>query len=278
MRLRLTVAYDGTHFNGWQLQAPGLGRTVQGCLETALARLCGGPVRVFGAGRTDAGVHAQAQTAHVDVPDARADLPWQKALNALLPRDMSVIAAVAAPPDFHARFDARGKTYVYTLWTQPAYILPWRRPYVWEVGRFGPLDVAAMTAAAREFEGEHDFAAFQNTGSSVATTVRRLWSVTREAGTCPEEMAWRFEGTGFLKQMVRNLVGTLVAVGRGRITPEDARRILDAGARSAAPATAPASGLCLVRVAYAGGPSAGPEAEAGCTGGPDRLYTRPGLG
>ena len=260
-RLRLTVAYDGTALNGWQLQAPGLGRTVQGCLEEALARLCGEPVRVIGAGRTDSGVHALAQTAHADVPDARTDLPWQKALNALLPRDVSVVAVTPAPPDFHARFSARGKTYVYTLWTEPGYILPWRRGYVWDVGRFGPLDVAAMAAAARELVGEHDFAAFQNAGSSVATTVRRLYAVSRETGTCPQETAWRFEGSGFLKQMVRNLIGTLVAVGRGRLTPEAVGRLVASGERSLAPATAPASGLCLVRVAYddASVTQAGPE-------------------
>jgi tRNA pseudouridine38-40 synthase len=256
VRLRLIVAYDGTAFNGWQLQAPGLGRTVQGCLEEALARLCGAPVRVHGAGRTDSGVHALAQTAHVDVPDARAGLPWQKALNALLPKDVSIVAAARAEPNFHARFDARGKTYVYTLWTEPAYVLPWRRPYVWDVGRFAPLDVPAMAAAAREFVGEHDFAAFQNTGSAVATTVRRLWAVTHEPGTCPEETAWRFRGTGFLKQMVRNLVGTLVAVGRGRLDPPGVRRLLVVGARCQAPATAPAAGLCLLRVEYA---DAGPD-------------------
>jgi len=254
-RLRLTVAYDGTALNGWQLQAPGLGRTVQGCLEEALARLCGEPVRVIGAGRTDSGVHALAQTAHADVPDARTDLPWQKALNALLPRDVSVVAVTPAPPDFHARFSARGKTYVYTLWTESTYILPWRRAYVWDVGRFGPLDVAAMEAAARELVGEHDFAAFQNAGSSVATTVRRLYAVTREAGTCSQETAWRFEGSGFLKQMVRNLIGTLVAVGRGRLTPEAVGRLVASGERSLAPATAPASGLCLVRVAYDDAPA-----------------------
>ena len=249
-RLRLTVAYDGTAFSGWQLQAPGRGRTVQGCLEEALARLCGVPVRVIGAGRTDAGVHALAQTAHVDVPDSRAGLPWQRAVNALLPKDVTVIAVTPVAPDFHARFDARGKTYAYTLWTEPTFLLPWRRPYVWDVGRDTPLDTASMEAAAREFVGEHDFAAFRNTGSSVASTVRRVIAVDDAPGTCPQETAWRFTATGFLKQMVRNMMGALVMVGRGRLTPDDIRRILSGGDRSQAPATAPASGLCLLRVAY----------------------------
>lgn len=249
-RLRLTVAYDGTDLSGWQLQAPGKGRTVQGCLEEALGRLCAAPVRVIGAGRTDAGVHALAQTAHADVPDARAGLPWVKALNALLPKDVAVVAAAVVRPDFHARFDARGKLYAYTLWTEPGYVLPWRRGYVWDVGRSGGLDLAAMEAGAREFEGRHDFAAFRNVGSSVVTTEREVWSVTRHPGTCPQELVWRFHGAGFLKQMVRNMISALVAVGGGRLAPSDIGRLLVSGDRRLSPPTAPASGLCLVRVEY----------------------------
>lgn len=249
-RLRLTVAYDGTDFCGWQLQAPGLGRTVQGCLEEALGTLCGGAVRVHGAGRTDAGVHALAQTAHVDVPEAKAGLPWQRALSALLPPDIAVVAVQPVPADFHARFSARGKTYAYTLWTGRHHILPWRRAYVWNVGRHGDLDVAAMDAAAALLVGEHDFAAFQNAGSVVAGTVRTLTRLVRQPGTCPEETVWRFSGTGFLKQMVRNLMGALVAVGRGKLTPRELADLLAGGRRELAPSTAPASGLCLERVHY----------------------------
>ncbi|UJX42076.1 tRNA pseudouridine(38-40) synthase TruA [Desulfovibrio sp. JY] len=249
-RVRLTVAYDGTQFAGWQLQAPGMGRTVQGCLEEALARLCGGAVRVHGAGRTDAGVHAVAQVAHVDVPDARAGLPWQRALNALLPDDVSVVDASVVPPDFHARFSASGKIYQYTLWTRPGSILPWRRPYVWDVGRFSPLDVAAMDACAALFAGYHDFAAFQNAGSSVKTTTRLVHGVSRLPQTNPDEMVWRFHAEGFLKQMVRNLMGALVAVGSGKVSPEDIRSVLTLGQRRLAPRTAPAGGLCLIAVEY----------------------------
>ena len=249
-RLRLTLAYDGTRFSGWQLQAPGKGRTVQGCLEEALAVLCGGAVRVTGAGRTDAGVHAMAQVAHADVPDARAGLPWQRALNALLPDDVSVVDAGLAEADFHARFSATGKIYHYTLWTRPGSILPWRRPYVWDVGRFAPLDVAAMDACAALFAGFHDFAAFQNAGSAVATTSRLVHGVTRLAAAHPDEMVWRFHAEGFLKQMVRNLMGALVEVGRGRAAPEDIGAILAKGERRLAPRTAPAGGLCLIAVEY----------------------------
>lgn len=256
-RLRLVVAYDGTAFSGWQLQARD--RTVQGCLEEALATLCHCPVRVVGAGRTDAGVHALGQTAHADVPDALAERPWQRALNALLPRDVSVVEAGTAAPDFHARFSARGKIYAYTLWTEPTFILPWRRPYVWNVGRRDGLDAAAMTAAAREFVGEHDFAAFRNAGSSVKTTVRQVLAVEPGPGPSDRETVWRFTAAGFLKQMVRNMMGALVAVGRGRLTPGDIRRLLAEGDRQRAPATAPASGLCLERVLYDAGLPAVPE-------------------
>ncbi len=251
-RLRLTVAYDGTRFAGWQLQAPGGGRTVQGCLEEALGRLCGRPVRVHGAGRTDSGVHAKAQVAHVDVPGDRAGLPWQRALNALVPDDLSVVDACFVPDDFHARFSATGKAYRYTLWTAPGFILPWRRAYVWDVGRYAPLDVAAMDACAALFVGCHDFAAFQNAGSVVSSTTRLVHAVGRVATDTPQEMVWEFRAEGFLKQMVRNLTGALVAVGRGRCAPEDIRAVLEARQRPLAPQTAPARGLCLEVVEYGG--------------------------
>jgi len=252
-RLRLTLAYDGSHFAGWQLQAAGKGRTVQGCLEEALAPLCGGPVRVHGAGRTDSGVHAVAQTAHVDVPEARAVFPWRKALNARLPDDLAVVDATIVPDAFHARFSATGKVYHYTLWTEPEYVLPWRRPYVWNVGRFGVLDVAAMDICAGLFAGYHDFAAFQNTGSVVNNTRRLVHGVARLPGGSPQEMVWEFRAEGFLKQMVRNLMGALVAVGRGKVYPDTVRSILVRGQRRLAPATAPACGLCLYAVEYGEG-------------------------
>ncbi len=250
-RLRLTIAYDGTQFAGWQLQAPGGGRSVQGCLEEALGTLCGQPVRLHGAGRTDSGVHAMAQVAHLDVPEAKAGLPWQRALNARLPPDVSIVAADLVADDFHARFSATGKVYRYTLWVERAYILPWRRAYVWNVGRFAPLDVAAMDACAGLFAGFHDFAAFCNAGSEPASTSRLVHGVTRLASPSPLEMTWEFRAEGFLKQMVRNLMGALVAVGRGKVSPEDIRSVLTMGQRRLAPPTAPASGLCLVGVEYA---------------------------
>ncbi len=244
-RIRLTLAYTGTHYHGWQLQRSG--PTVQGVLENALQRLAGQPVRVHGAGRTDAGVHALGQVAHFDIPDHRGHLPWQRALNALLPDDICVRQAETVPPDFHARFSATAKEYTYTLWTEANFLLPQRRPWTWAVG---PLDLAALDAAATYLLGTHDFASFQNTGTPITDTCRTLMLLTREPGPTPWEITLRFRANGFLKQMVRNLVGLLVAISQGRLTPTVIPDILAARNRAAAPATVPPQGLCLERVFY----------------------------
>jgi len=244
-RIKLILAYDGTDFSGWQLQSRE--RTVQGEVETALARLLGGPVRVHGSGRTDAGVHALGQVAHFDCPDHRADLPWQRALNATLPRDVRVLDAAPVPDDFHARYSAQAKTYEYTLRHEPGYCLPQRRRFVWACG---PLDFAAMEAAAALLTGEHDFAAFQNVGTPVKSTVRTLHALTRHAPADPLESVWRFTADGFLKQMVRNIMGCMVACGRGFLPVPQVRTILESGDRSTAPATAPPQGLTLVSLRY----------------------------
>ncbi|MEF3696884.1 tRNA pseudouridine(38-40) synthase TruA [Desulfolutivibrio sp.] len=245
VRLHLVVAYTGARFHGWQLQAGD--RTVQGVVEKALATLAGRPVRAIGSGRTDAGVHAVGQVVHADVPQTRAGLPWRRALNALLPDDVSVVQAGPAPPGFHARFGAVSKTYAYSLWTEPEFVYPQRRPFVWACG---PVDRQAMVLAAREFLGRRDFAAMQNTGTNVGSTVRTLESVAAWPGQTPFETVWRFTADGFLKQMVRNVMGCLVAVGKGKISPPDVRTLLSVGDRTRAPATAPARGLCLESVEY----------------------------
>jgi tRNA pseudouridine38-40 synthase len=244
-RLRLVLAYDGTRFHGWQLQAGD--RTVQGVVEKALAVLAGRPVRAIGSGRTDAGVHALGQVVHADVPHSRAGLPWRRALNSLLPPDVAVVAADGAPPGFHARFSVVRKTYAYTLWTEPEFIHPQRRPYVWACG---PVDREAMLAAARECLGRRDFAAMQNVGTDVGSTVRTLETAAPSPGATPFETCWRFTADGFLKQMVRNLVGCLVAAGKGKVSPDGVRSLLSEGDRTRAPATAPARGLCLEAVEY----------------------------
>ena len=170
IRVKLVLAYVGTGFHGWQIQAGG--RTVQGVVEECLARLCSAPIRVHGSGRTDSGVHALGQVAHFDPPAGRSGIPWQRALNSLLPHDVSVVHAEPADDTFHARFSATAKEYSYTLWLEPNFVLPQRMPFVWAVG---PLDVKAMKASFRFLVGEHDFAAFCRSRSG-ATTTRRLRS------------------------------------------------------------------------------------------------------
>ena len=247
-RLALRLAYDGTRFAGWQVQ-PGE-RTVQGCLETALGTICNRRMRVHGAGRTDSGAHALDQVAHCDIPEEKTGVPWRRALNALLPGDACVTSAVWAEDAFHARHSARGKIYSYTLWTAAEYLIPQRRPFVWAAGE---LDFEAMRRVADVFPGRRDFAAMQNVGTSLAHSVRTVHSVELVRGQRPEELAVVVSADGFLKQMVRIMVGCLVKAGRHKLAPEEMRAILDARDRTLAPATAPAQGLCLERVLYGQG-------------------------
>lgn len=244
-RIRLTVAYVGTRYQGWQVQATG--PTIQGTVEERLTRICGEPVRLHGSGRTDSGVHALAQVAHFDAPESKSHVPWRQALNSMLPHDIAILDADEAPPDFHARFSVRSKRYAYTLWTEPGYTLPQRAPFVWAVRG---LDFEAMDRAAGILAGTHDFAAFQNAGTEIKGTVRTLEPIVRAPGTHPAEWVFRFQADGFLKQMVRNLMGLLVEVGRGGLDPEDARAVLESRDRRRAPATAPPQGLTLEEVLY----------------------------
>lgn len=242
VRLKLVLAYQGTDFAGWQLQPEGFGRSVQGCVEEALARLAGTFVRLQGASRTDSGVHALAQTAHVDVPASRVHLPWRRAMNAILPPDVTIISVERAPEGFHARACPAIKTYTYTFWHENGFLLPQRRAFVWPVG---PLNFAAMETAAREFLGTHDFASFQNAGTQVANTVRAVDAIVRRETCLPHESVWAVTGGGFLKQMVRNIMGCLVEVGRGKANAQTVRSLLATKDRTLAPQTAPARGLCL---------------------------------
>lgn len=244
-RIKLTLAYDGTDFSGWQLQPRD--RTVQGELEKAISEILGGNLRVHGSGRTDSGVHAMGQVAHFDCPAGREDMPWQKALNALLPKDVRVLDSNVVSEDFHARYSALSKTYEYVMWHNRAFCLPQRRRFVWD---YGPLDFVLMEKTAALFLGEHDFAAFQNVGTPVKSTVRTITEISRHQGVTEYESVWRFAADGFLKQMVRNLMGCLVAVGRGKISPDEAKALLEGADRSLAPATAPPQGLSLMTVEY----------------------------
>ncbi len=251
VRLKLTLAYQGARFKGWQVQNRSTGphgshRTVQGCVEEAMAKVLGRPARVVGSSRTDTGVHALGQCAHVDVDQDKAGLDWQKILNALLPKDVCVTSLTFAPTGFHALCSAVSKTYSYSLWLSSRYVLPQRRAYVWPVG---PLDLDAMQAAADLLAGEHDFASFRNLGTETKTTVRTLQPVQVQHDSA-EETRLLFSANGFLKQMVRNLTGCLVEVGRGKLAPEQVGDILTVRDRTKAPATAPPQGLTLLRVCY----------------------------
>ena len=244
MRLRLTVAYDGTRFSGWQSQSHG--KAVQDALESAFQLLCGGRIIVHGAGRTDAGVHAAGQTAHVDVPGDRLPLDaWLPALNAHIPPGVRVMGLRKAAPDFHARFSARGKIYRYTIWNGPV-MPPLLINRAWHVP--GKLDGDLLRSACRAFTGRHDFAAFCARGSKAPEPTTRTVSAIRPARN---GSSWTitFEGEGFLYKMVRMLTASAVRCAAGRLTLDEIRhRLKNAGPRMNH--VAPAEGLCLVRVIY----------------------------
>lgn len=243
---RLTLAYDGADFEGWQVQARGGARTVQGALERALLMLNGGKaVRATAAGRTDAGVHALGQVASFELDRAWKPEQLLRALNGLLPPDVRATDAAAAPPGFHARRSALGKHYRYTLDTGPVQS-PLRRRYAAHVP--GQLAAASLEQAAGLFLGRHDFTSLQSAGGSVKTTER---SVTRSLARLEAEtLTFDVEADGFLRKMVRNMVGGLVAVGSGAWSVEALRRALLAHDRRAWPKPAEARGLLLVRVVY----------------------------
>jgi len=240
---KITLAYDGTDFVGWQRQANGT--SIQSLLEDALSDLDGRRVVVTGAGRTDAGVHALGQVAGCALARTITGAAVTRALNARLPADIRVLSAVEVPPQFHARFDARAKTYRYRIWNADV-VSPFERRYVWHVE--GALDVEGMDAAARLLEGCHDFAAFRAAGGTTRTTARTM-TVSRVERR-DRLVVYETTGDGFLRYMVRAIVGTLVEIGRGRQGPAWMGDVLGARDRARAGPTAPAAGLFLVRVEY----------------------------
>ncbi|MDR1857470.1 MAG: tRNA pseudouridine(38-40) synthase TruA [Desulfovibrio sp.] len=257
-RLKLLVAYVGTRYAGWQLQdARKSLPTIQGELERALGRLAGRPVRVHGSGRTDAGVHAHGQVAHCDVPADLPPRPWRHALNALLPMDVRVLDVMDAPAGFDARRSAGSKTYRYRFWQETAFVPPHLVPFVW---RCGPLDRDAVEAVLPMLTGTRDFASLRNVGTKVRDCTRTVFGATIGEGPACEhypphlpELRFDVTADGFLKQMVRNMAGLLHACGKGRLDPGAVPELLRAGDRTALPvATAPACGLCLLRVDYSG--------------------------
>ncbi len=245
---KLVLAYDGSEFAGWQVQPNAA--TIQGTLASAIGRVTGEKVLPQGSGRTDAGVHALAQVASFasESPIPAANL--LKALNDVLPASIRMTAASEVAPDFHARHSARAKTYRYRMY-RGEICPPFLARYAWHYPF--PLDEDAMKQAAAEVAGEHDFTSFaavdpERGQEEGASNVRRIFSSHWERQG--DELIYTVRGNGFLHHMVRNLVGTFVLVGKGTLIPEDVKRILEAKNRSAAGATAPASGLYLVEVEY----------------------------
>ncbi|HEY1658869.1 MAG TPA: tRNA pseudouridine(38-40) synthase TruA [Candidatus Sulfotelmatobacter sp.] len=247
--LKVTLSYDGSDFAGWQVQ-PDL-PTVQGLLASAIGRITNEKVLPQGSGRTDAGVHALAQVATFETESSVPTANFVNALNDILPAAVRVTAAEEVPADFHARKSARGKTYRYRIYRR-GICPPFLARYVWHYPY--PLNETAMALAASVVQGEHDFTSFaavdpeRGRDGEPVSNVREIFSSAWER--TGDEFAYTVSGSGFLHHMVRNLVGTFILVGKGTLPVEDVRRVLEARDRSAGGATAPASGLYLVKVEY----------------------------
>jgi tRNA pseudouridine38-40 synthase len=255
---KVTIAYDGSRFVGWQRQAAGT--SIQGLLEGALRDLDEQEVAVAGAGRTDAGVHALGQVASFTVQRVIAADVLSRALNARLPNDVRIVSVDEVAASFHARFGARAKTYRYRIWNADL-INPFERAYAWHVP--GPLALDAMQTAARGLEGRHDFASFQAAERTRSSTERVVFSshlfahgdsrgaalhISTDSGRCL--LTYEISGNGFLRHMVRAIAGSLVDIGRGRQRPEWLSAVVASRDRRQAGPTAPAHGLFLVRVDY----------------------------
>ena len=247
VKFKLTIAYDGTNYSGWQVQKIGLG--VQQKVEEALGKIFPGVKRIHSSSRTDTGVHALGMVAHVEIPKDEFKMAPGKlalAINAHLPPDVRIMSAVRCAAGFHARFDAKGKQYRYFLWNHYA-MNPLLRSQAWHVGL--PLDSKAMRAAAKLFVGKHDFKSLAATRSyEMESTVRTLTRCDiKRSGSM---LTVIIEGDGFLYKMCRGIVGTLVQVGQGKIAVDEIQKILASKDRRVAGMTAPAQGLVLWKVFY----------------------------
>jgi len=248
--LKLTIAYDGTDFHGWQMQS---GKpTIQGELVSILRRLTQENIAIHGSGRTDAGVHALGQVASFRTQSPLSPAEFQRALNALLPPTIRILAAEETGPDFNARWSARAKTYRYRLYRGK--VVP---PTIWRYVLHYPfpLDEDRMRDAAARFVGSHDFAAFAaSTGSEDAdrerSTMREVYSAELVRSPDQEELIFTVRGRSFLRYMVRKMVGTLLDVGRGRLTPDDINKLYELRDRSKSGPTVPPQGLCMVSVEH----------------------------
>lgn len=240
---RITVAYDGGRYQGWQ--RIGNGQSIQGKIEDVLSEMLGHKVEIHGAGRTDAGVHARAQVAHFKIRTARTPEEVRAYLNRYLPEDIAVTACQQADDRFHARLNAAGKRYVYRIWNSATPNV-FERKYLCRVD--GPLDVAVMQRAADALVGTHDFRAFCGNRKMKKSTVRTLH--TARVQRLGDEVRLTFEGTGFLQNMVRILAGTLTEIGQGKRPADDIPRILRSLDRTQAGITMPPQGLILEQVFY----------------------------
>jgi tRNA pseudouridine38-40 synthase len=241
---KLIIEYDGTGYHGWQRQKTD--RSIQGEIETALFTMTGQKVTVIGSGRTDAGVHALAQVASFRCDTHLTADIFKKGLNSLLDADVVICDCRQAAGDFHARYDAKWKTYQYRIINSELPVAIGRQ-YAWHIRR--PLDVTAMRRALPYIIGEHDFTSFEGAGSPQSSSVRHV--MRAEIFQSPDSrIFFDITANGFLKHMVRNIMGTLVSIGLGKHAPEDMAQVLEAKDRSRAGATAPPQGLFLVSVAY----------------------------
>lgn len=249
MNYRLTIQYDGTDFHGWQAQENH--RTVQGELERVLGMLEGADVHVAGSGRTDAGVHAEGQVANVKLSKDFTPEKLRAAINGNLWNDLRILQVENAKDDFHARFSAKGKTYVYRVVNAPVMSPFWSR---WAHHESRPLDAARMNDAARLFLGEHDWTAFSSAQADAESRVRNVSDFTIESRWDARANAaiieFRISADGFLRYMVRSIVGTMLEVGRGEKDFDTIQTAIVSGNRGLAGATAPAKGLTLLKVYY----------------------------
>lgn len=245
--IKLLISYDGTDYQGWQSQ-PGKA-TVQDTVEAVLSKMYNQPIRVFSSGRTDAGTHAVGQVVHFAAPKVLSgEHRLLRAMNSLLPEDIVIKGAWLAPEEFHARRSAIRKTYIYRIWNHPIRSALWRNRAL-HVPH--PLNLAHLNELATLLVGRKDFKSFQTQGTAVKTTIRRIDNC-RWVARAPGLIELQIRGNGFLKQMVRNLVGTMLYLERNRLPATELTRIFAARDRQAAKATAPAHGLYLHRVEYPG--------------------------
>ena len=243
MVLKLTLEYDGSNYSGWQLQPRH--DSIQGRIEAALERIFTAPVRVFGSGRTDAGVHARGQVASISIPRPFDPEELQRALNSILPADIVILDISVAPDGFDPRRAAHSRVYEYRVLNRKvASAFDYR--YSWLVRDH--LDLAAMNFAAQIFVGDHDFAAFRSLGTEVRTTIRRV--ISSEWTRDGDLFLYRVEANSFLRHMVRAMVAAMIDVGRGKLAANKVATILAGLDRGAAPANAPPGGLYLVEVRY----------------------------